>query len=935
MGHAHSHGHHGHHGRLGHHGSHGGTDGHHGKHEQLPVSLSKKFSHAELDMLRMCYKDLAQRSPGRTIDKDTFLKFFPLPGLHGERLFYVFDHKHTGAVDFEEFVSGLALCLRGTFEEKVRVIFRIYDIDNNDTVSKAELRTMLHQVPRDSLYQLSAKVGNENLRKRLVVHRTSPSGDNIANIASCAATADSEVAAKIVNKLVESAFSTFDLNKDDCLSSEQFSEWVRSTPEVLDFLSSVFPLEEVTHMHVSMHKHANADTDDGALELVEEAPYPRRTSSPFGGRRTPSPGPGLLQGAGASRGESRGPRSRRSIFGLARQTHSSSPAVPRSSSALSDGGQESDAEWEQSMRKAKSQMAGHPHEYSGVLYKAGRRMRGLRGRMFILRGSVLYYYYMNRFDQPAGLIFLQGCYVAARDTHTHSAPTSPRGSRKHDAGFASADSAFSNQQRSQHQHDCDSTHSHHVAGDLQRVLRSKFSEVSIKTRRTLPADMEIHSPPVVGAGAHMFPFEIITSQGGERDSRVFYAKTAAERDAWVEAIQKASNVVPFSARYTQLEKIGRGKFAIVYKCERIGVNDNKPENEKEYRAVKVIDKAALNEKERELLRTEIAVLKLVNHPNIIQLYDTFESLNHIYLVLEFVRGGELFDRIVGRARLKEHEVYPILYQLAEAVRYLHMLGVAHRDIKPENILCSGSKDDPITSATLKICDFGLSKLISPLGVMKLACGTLSYVAPEVLTAQGYGKAADIWNIGVIIYLVRRGRLPFDGESKDDIIYNTIHTELDFAHDPVFSKCSADHVDLIKGLLRKNPDHRLTAEQVLQHPWMKRMAHVWEEEKKKLEPIVGPDGFPPVPIESSALASGDSSVQLETSEQPSRLSAPIPTKPDSISSDDTCSTPLRAEARPFVPPAVLEEPSIDSKATSPSEDGETSDERKCSSALSVP
>mmetsp|Transcript_17247 Transcript_17247/g.33855 ORF Transcript_17247/g.33855 Transcript_17247/m.33855 type:complete len:994 (+) Transcript_17247:432-3413(+) len=870
-----THHHHHHHSSRDNH-NHGGNGSNSTSTQDLPASLAKKFSHAELDMLRKCYKDLAQRSPGKSIDKDTFSKFFPLPGLHGERLFYVFDRKHTGHVEFAEFVAGLALCLRGSFDEKVRVIFRIYDIDNNDHVSKDELKTMLLQVPRESLYKLSAKIVEEGLRERLLTDRHIERTDSLARIASQSGSSN-DVASDVVNQLVDSAFSTFDLNKDAYLSSEQFSRWVRSTPEVLDFLSTVFPLEEVTKVQMSMNQHAT-DIDDSASEHSDDSPsYPRRTSSPFANMRTPSPGPGSQRSS--SQRELKQGRPRLSIFGMRHHHHhfSSTPSVPRSQSAMSeatdpDAGCDS---WEQTTKEATKQVSGA--EQSGMLYKVGRRMKGLRVRMFILRGSVLYYYYPHKYDQPAGIVFLQGCFVAPRDSNVRSAPSSPRGSRRASShqnfesssnGTDSTDAAEAvikprKKHNNQHHNTEDAHHSKHCTGELQRKLRSEFSETSIQMKHTTPADMEIFSPPVSGAGARMFPFEIITSQGGERDSRLLYAKTAAERDAWVAAIKKASNVVPFSARYNQLERIGRGKFAVVYKCERIGVNDGKPEEEKEYCAVKIIDKASLNEKEKELLRTEIAVLKLVNHPNIIKLHDTFESLNHIYLVMELVQGGELFDRIVGRARLKEHEVYPILFQLAEAVRYLHMLGVAHRDIKPENILCSGNKDDPITTATLKICDFGLSKLVSPLGVMKLACGTLSYVAPEVLTAQGYGKAADIWNIGVIIYLVRRGRLPFDGESKDEIIYNTIHLDLDFARDPVFSKSSPDHVDLIKGLLRKNPEHRLTAEQVLRHPWMLRMKKVWEEELGLVPPV-------------SEEFQGAAEYHAASTSRPAPL-APIPTK----------------------------------------------------------
>lgn len=107
--------------------------------EETPAEVRKKFTSIEFDFIFKSFKDLAQRSPGNTIDKETFLRFFPLPGLHGERLFKAFDHKNAGVIDFEDFLTGLAVCSRGSFDEKVKLIFQIYDIDDNQHISKLEL----------------------------------------------------------------------------------------------------------------------------------------------------------------------------------------------------------------------------------------------------------------------------------------------------------------------------------------------------------------------------------------------------------------------------------------------------------------------------------------------------------------------------------------------------------------------------------------------------------------------------------------------------------------------------------------------------------------------------------------------------------------------------------------------------------------------------
>ena len=181
---------------------------------------SLKFTAEEFHLLKAAFKDLAQRSPGKTIDKDTFLKFFPLPGLQGNRLFKVFDKKQTGVIDLEEFVSGLAACCKGTIEEKARFMFDLYDINGDNAVNKQELKTMLLHVPTEALVVLhQSVVGNE--------HALNPDSSDVDNARA--------------SNIVDVAFSECDLNKDGRLSYEQFKMWIGRTPAVIDFLDAVLP----------------------------------------------------------------------------------------------------------------------------------------------------------------------------------------------------------------------------------------------------------------------------------------------------------------------------------------------------------------------------------------------------------------------------------------------------------------------------------------------------------------------------------------------------------------------------------------------------------------------------------------------------------------------------------------------------------------------
>uniref|UniRef100_A0A453J1U1 non-specific serine/threonine protein kinase n=1 Tax=Aegilops tauschii subsp. strangulata TaxID=200361 RepID=A0A453J1U1_AEGTS len=176
-------------------------------------------------------------------------------------------------------------------------------------------------------------------------------------------------------------------------------------------------------------------------------------------------------------------------------------------------------------------------------------------------------------------------------------------------------------------------------------------------------------------------------------------------------------------------------------------------------AIKVLDRNhVLRHKMVEQIKREIATMKLIRHPNVVQLHEVMASKSKIYMVLEFVEGGELFDKIVNSGKLGEDEARRYFHQLINAVDYCHSRGVYHRDLKPENLLLD-------SYGALKVSDFGLSAF-SPQtkedGLLHTACGTPNYVAPEVLADKGYdGMAADVWSCGIILFVLMAGYLPFD------------------------------------------------------------------------------------------------------------------------------------------------------------------------------
>ncbi|KAJ4825423.1 CBL-interacting serine/threonine-protein kinase 9, partial [Turnera subulata] len=231
-------------------------------------------------------------------------------------------------------------------------------------------------------------------------------------------------------------------------------------------------------------------------------------------------------------------------------------------------------------------------------------------------------------------------------------------------------------------------------------------------------------------------------------------------------------------------------------------------------AIKIVDREqVLKHKMVEQLKTEISTMKLIKHPNVVQIFEVMASKKKIYIVIEFVDGGELFDRIASKGRLKEAEARSYFQQLINAVDYCHSRGVYHRDLKPENLLLD-------SNGFLKVSDFGLSALSQQLrgdGLLHTACGTPNYVAPEVLKDKGYdGTASDIWSCGVILFVLMAGFLPFDEENLNSLYTKIFKAEFTFP-----SWFSSGAKNLIKRILDPNPVTRITVPEILRDEWFKK------------------------------------------------------------------------------------------------------------------
>jgi len=260
--------------------------------------------------------------------------------------------------------------------------------------------------------------------------------------------------------------------------------------------------------------------------------------------------------------------------------------------------------------------------------------------------------------------------------------------------------------------------------------------------------------------------------------------------------------------YEFKEKLGTGSFATVKRAIR--------KSDGKQFAIKVIKKAKLNSEELAVVHDEVSIMHKISHENCVHLYEMFDTAKKIYMVLELLTGGELFDRIVSKGSYSEKEASDVIRSVTSAISYLHSIGIVHRDLKPENLIYQNERSD----SPIKITDFGLAKFRGGKGqqYMTTACGTPGYVAPEVLKNEPYGKEVDMWSLGVILYILLCGFPPFYHESTQQLYKQIKRGEYDFP-EPYWTNISDSAKDLVRGLLTVDPKKRLTGEQVLKHPWV--------------------------------------------------------------------------------------------------------------------
>ena len=295
---------------------------------------------------------------------------------------------------------------------------------------------------------------------------------------------------------------------------------------------------------------------------------------------------------------------------------------------------------------------------------------------------------------------------------------------------------------------------------------------------------------------------------GNKQSSLNYSNTFTPFNLTNDIIVSQSKTDP-GLDYKKVNFLGEGSFAAVYRVQN-RITDS-------IRAMKVINKSSTcSEEDDKEIFNEINILRTLDHPNILKIFEFYSNKESYSIVTELCSGGELFQEIVDKGPFNESYSAYVMFQVLSAINYCHNMKIVHRDLKPENILIT--ERDKNGYPRIKICDFGTSKMFEKGAVQRKLVGSSYYIAPEVLKKK-YDEKCDIWSCGVILYILLSGRPPFSGESDKEIMQQVAIGKYDLKSSP-FNKCSKSCLDLIQKLLIMDPKKRITAQEALSHSWFK-------------------------------------------------------------------------------------------------------------------
>ena len=739
------------------------------------------------------------------VTKLIFDKYFTLPGIIGDRFFKVLDQKNTSVLSANDFIKGMTTLYCGGYEETVKFIFNFYDMDNDGLIDKEDIRVVLSYITLADSPEVKSAGLNITYQKRV--------------------TSQEEL-----YSILQKCFENIQDNKMDYETFKNTIENINSDIYLLIYLflleNKPFTKENIKSYQSKTKKSKENNKENEQMKEVKLIMSPSKNSnfSPYkafararGKRKTTVVHKeinfmDLLKSVNPNKEkkekeEKEAPRIIPSEFkrkGVKRRT------VQYGSNIINLH----DIQEEEERRKkinedrvkdlAKKKKKNQDLTDEQIQIKPAFKQKIKRNTTSRSKSKNKI---KNKIEEKPGLHFNEDSEDSDND-----------------------DSDSSNEEEEEEQEDILK-----YEGVLYKLVDGKMRDLYFKLiHKDLyfyknKGDTEhkgMHNlnglflqkeKSVEYEGDTYYSFSVIYPS----KTRVYYCKDEKEYNNWVEKLKIATGYTNLLEIYDVKNKLGSGKFGLV----KLGINKKTGQKV----AIKIMKKSTMDSSDLELVRTEIEILKICQHPNIIRLYNVFENADYLYIIMEYCYGGDLFSYLENRHfRLTEKRASTIIHQMATAVYYMHSFGVVHRDLKPENVLMTSTDED----SDIRILDFGLSKILGPYEKCDEPYGTLTYCAPEIIVDEPYSKPVDLWSLGVMTYLMVSGKLPFNAEDENEIARQVVYDEPNYTRNPIWKTISPECLDFIKKLLDKDQNKRMTIKGVLEHKWIKMYDETKSSEKRK-------------------------------------------------------------------------------------------------------
>ena len=715
--------------------------------EQVDLNtIIKKYQVQDINTfqnyLAEIWGDLARRGkePSKGIKKITFTQYYELPGIISDRLYAVFDRNKNNFLDPAEFIGGMTTLFTENFEQLAKFIFRFYDFDNDNKITKEDVRVVLSYVPLNIDF-------NTNKKKVMKYEKTN------------------------FKEHIESQKELFDIlstsfGDKDTLTFEEYINVVENKSSDIFLFILIFLLEKRPFNSETVKVYKK---DKKLLETQDYSKTPVLMSHKIA---SPSLGSRFLFPSLKKITDKKGSNPK-SILDLYAGKGGSSSGFNRKD----DNNKKVFGEKKSALVENKEKMK--PHR------RIRQKLDDLQDKTPVISNFTL----SNNKDDKSD----EGSIIYEDDDEYEKNPLI-----KHEGYMYKI------------------SHSKKLKKVYFKLIGRDFyyfknkDDTSHKGMHNLSGIYVKPGEKVVIEDKTFFTFSILYPQ----KARTYYIEDEKEYKDWLNKLHLSIDYKNLLDLYDIKEKIGKGKFGLVKHAIH-------KESGKEV-AIKIMAKKNMSTSDLELAKTEIDILKICNHPNIIKLYDVFDTPDYIYIIMEYCSGKDLFSYIEKRNyKLPEPRAAEIIHKLSMAIFYIHSYGIIHRDLKPENILMTDNTD----KADIRLLDFGLSKIVGPTEKCTEPYGTLSFVAPEVLKGKPYEKSVDLWSIGIIAYLLMCGFLPFDDvHSEREIARQTIQDPVPYPMD-IWKNLSVEAKEFVASLLKKNPEDRIGIKEVLNSKWIRKYVDV--------------------------------------------------------------------------------------------------------------